>query len=126
MSAREAHALAVADRLLSRRRRERNDRQGPLSRRGGDRASRCFAPPPPAAQIGAAISADANSSRSTAHSVSRYSDEPVLWHGPETCDPVIVYQPRTWLITLGLPADPATFAPARDPPQAELAWEDPA
>jgi hypothetical protein len=33
---------------------------------------------------------------------------------------------RSLLITLGLPADPATFAPARDPPQAELAWEDPA
>lgn len=30
------------------------------------------------------------------------------------------------LVTLGLPAAPATFAPARDPPQAELAWEDPA
>ena len=30
------------------------------------------------------------------------------------------------LTALGLPAAPATFAPARDPPQAELDWEDPA
>jgi len=29
------------------------------------------------------------------------------------------------LIALGLPAEPATFAPARDPPQAELAWDEP-
>jgi hypothetical protein len=33
---------------------------------------------------------------------------------------------RSLLTTLGLPADPATFAPARDPPQPELAWADPA
>jgi len=30
------------------------------------------------------------------------------------------------LTALGLPAAPATFAPARDPPQAELDWEAPA
>ena len=30
------------------------------------------------------------------------------------------------LVTLGLPADPTTVAPARDPPQAELTWDDPA
>ncbi|HEX2689477.1 MAG TPA: transposase [Kofleriaceae bacterium] len=30
------------------------------------------------------------------------------------------------LVTLGLPAAPATFAPARAPPQTELAWDDPA
>jgi hypothetical protein len=30
------------------------------------------------------------------------------------------------LASLGLPAEPATFAPARDPPQAELAWDEPA
>jgi hypothetical protein len=35
-------------------------------------------------------------------------------------------QAQSLLVMLGLPADPATFAPARDPPQAELAWEDPA
>ena len=29
------------------------------------------------------------------------------------------------LIALGLPAEPATFAPARDPPQAELVWDEP-
>jgi hypothetical protein len=37
-----------------------------------------------------------------------------------------VARARGLLVTLGLPADPATFAPARDPPQAEFAWEDPA
>ena len=30
------------------------------------------------------------------------------------------------LVTLGLPAAPTTFAPARDPPQAEFDWDDPA
>ena len=30
------------------------------------------------------------------------------------------------LVALGLPAAPTTFAPARDPPQAEFAWDDPA
>ena len=33
---------------------------------------------------------------------------------------------RSLLTSLGLPAEPATFAPARAPPQAELAWHDPA
>jgi hypothetical protein len=33
---------------------------------------------------------------------------------------------RSQLTSLGLPAEPATFAPARAPPQAELAWYDPA
>jgi len=31
---------------------------------------------------------------------------------------------RTLLATLGLPAEPATFAPARDPPQTELSWDE--
>jgi hypothetical protein len=31
---------------------------------------------------------------------------------------------RSLLSALGLPGEPATFAPARDPPQAELAWND--
>jgi hypothetical protein len=31
---------------------------------------------------------------------------------------------RTLLVTLGLPAEPATFAPARDPPQTELSWDE--
>jgi hypothetical protein len=26
-----------------------------------------------------------------------YGDEPFLWRGPPTCDPLVVYQPRTWL-----------------------------
>lgn len=30
------------------------------------------------------------------------------------------------LTALGQPAEPAAFAPARDPPQAELAWDEPA
>jgi len=33
---------------------------------------------------------------------------------------------RSLLVALGLPAEPATFAPARDQPQAELAWDEPA
>jgi hypothetical protein len=33
---------------------------------------------------------------------------------------------RSLLTSLGLPAEPATFAPARASPQAELAWHDPA
>jgi Putative transposase len=32
---------------------------------------------------------------------------------------------RSLLTTIGLPAEPATFAPTRDPPQAELIWQDP-
>jgi len=31
---------------------------------------------------------------------------------------------RTLLATLGLPAEPATFAPARDPPQTKLSWDE--
>jgi hypothetical protein len=31
---------------------------------------------------------------------------------------------RTLLTALGLPNEPATFAPARDPPQVELAWDE--
>jgi putative transposase len=27
-----------------------------------------------------------------------YGDAPFLWRGPETYDPLIVYQPRTWLL----------------------------
>jgi hypothetical protein len=30
-----------------------------------------------------------------------------------------------FVTALGLPAQPAMFAPARDPPQAELAWDEP-
>jgi hypothetical protein len=33
---------------------------------------------------------------------------------------------RSVLRTPGLATEPASFAPARDPPQAELAWDDPA
>jgi putative transposase len=30
-----------------------------------------------------------------------YGDEPFLWRGPETYDPLIVYQPKTWLLREG-------------------------
>ena len=38
-------------------------------------------------------------------------------------DPTIA---RTLLVALDLPHEPSAFAPARDPPQAELEWDDPA
>jgi hypothetical protein len=31
---------------------------------------------------------------------------------------------RSLLVALALPHEPSAFAPARDPPQAELAWDD--
>jgi REP element-mobilizing transposase RayT len=30
-----------------------------------------------------------------------YGDEPFLWRGPATYDPLVVYQPRTWLLRAG-------------------------
>jgi REP element-mobilizing transposase RayT len=30
-----------------------------------------------------------------------YGDEPFLWRGPQTYDPLIVYQPKTWLLREG-------------------------
>ena len=30
-----------------------------------------------------------------------YGDEPFLWRGPPTYDPLVVYQPRTWLLREG-------------------------
>jgi len=30
-----------------------------------------------------------------------YGDEPFLWRGPDTYDPLVVYQPRTWLLRDG-------------------------
>ena len=30
-----------------------------------------------------------------------YSEEPYFWRGPETYDPLIVYQPTTWLLKEG-------------------------
>jgi hypothetical protein len=38
-------------------------------------------------------------------------------------DPTVA---RTLLLALDLPHEPSAFAPARDPPQVELAWDDPA
>jgi len=39
---------------------------------------------------------------------------------------VDIHLTRSVLTALGLAPEPATFVPARDPPQAELAWDDPA
>jgi REP element-mobilizing transposase RayT len=30
-----------------------------------------------------------------------YDEEPFLWRGPDTYDPLVVYQPRTWLLKTG-------------------------
>ena len=30
-----------------------------------------------------------------------YGDEPFLWRGPDTYDPLVTYQPRTWLLREG-------------------------
>jgi hypothetical protein len=30
-----------------------------------------------------------------------YGDEPFLWRGPKTYDPLVVYQPKTWLLREG-------------------------
>ena len=30
-----------------------------------------------------------------------YGDQPFLWRGPPTYDPLVVYQPRTWLLREG-------------------------
>jgi len=30
-----------------------------------------------------------------------YGDKPFMWRGPDTYDPLIVYQPRTWLLRAG-------------------------
>jgi REP element-mobilizing transposase RayT len=39
-----------------------------------------------------------------------YGDEPFLWRGPATYDPLIVYQPRTWLLRVGwAKAGPISF-----------------
>jgi REP element-mobilizing transposase RayT len=32
---------------------------------------------------------------------SEYGDEPLLWRGPDTYDPLLVYQPKTWLLREG-------------------------
>jgi hypothetical protein len=30
-----------------------------------------------------------------------YGEEPFLWRGPDTYDPLVVYQPKTWLLREG-------------------------
>jgi hypothetical protein len=41
------------------------------------------------------------SSAATFPGWAEYGDEAFLWRGPETYDPLIVYQPRTWLLKTG-------------------------
>jgi REP element-mobilizing transposase RayT len=41
------------------------------------------------------------SSAATFPGWAEYGEEPFLWRGPETYDPLIVYQPRTWLLKEG-------------------------
>jgi REP element-mobilizing transposase RayT len=41
------------------------------------------------------------SSAATFPGWAEYGDEAFLWRGPETYDPLIVYQPRTWLLKEG-------------------------
>ena len=44
---------------------------------------------------------DWSSSAATFPGWAEYGDEAFLWRGPETYDPLIVYQPRTWLLKEG-------------------------
>jgi len=39
-----------------------------------------------------------------------YEEEPFLWRGPDTYDPLIVYQPRTWLLREGWKQHGATIS----------------
>jgi len=41
------------------------------------------------------------STAATFPSWAEYGDEPFLWRGPPTYEPLIVYQPRTWLLREG-------------------------
>jgi hypothetical protein len=47
-----------------------------------------------------------------------YGDAPFLWRGPATYDPLIVYQPRTWLLREGWKK--AGGISCRDVPSARL------
>jgi hypothetical protein len=40
-----------------------------------------------------------------------YDDEAFLWRGPPTYDPLITYQPRTWLLREGLEDSWANLLP---------------
>jgi hypothetical protein len=48
-----------------------------------------------------------------------YGDEGLLWRGPDTYDPLIVWQPRTWLLRAGWRK--AGEISCRDVPGARLA-----
>jgi REP element-mobilizing transposase RayT len=47
-----------------------------------------------------------------------YDEEPFLWNGPETYDPLVVYQPRTWLLRDGWRRGGATIS-TREVPSAQ-------
>src|ERR1700704_1842265 len=47
-----------------------------------------------------------------------YEEEPFLWRGPETYDPLVVYQPRTWLLRDGWRKGGAPIS-TRDVPSAK-------
>jgi len=47
-----------------------------------------------------------------------YGDEPFMWRGPVTYDPLVVYQPRTWLLREGWKLHGATIS-YREVPSAK-------
>jgi REP element-mobilizing transposase RayT len=47
-----------------------------------------------------------------------YDEEPFLWRGVETYDPLVVYQPRTWLLREGWKMNGATIS-TREVPSAK-------
>jgi hypothetical protein len=47
-----------------------------------------------------------------------YEEEPFLWRGPQTYDPLVVYQPRTWLLRDGWRKAGAAIS-TRDVPSAK-------
>jgi hypothetical protein len=61
--------------------------------------------------------------RTIAHGSSEGVKLRILAQKAEAADTTLA---RSVLTALGLAVEPASFAPARDPPQAEFAWDDPA
>ena len=73
---RARHALSY---VLSNWRKHQEDRRAPMS----------------------AWTIDWFSSAATFPGWAEYGDEPFLWRGPPTYDPLVVYQPKTWLLREG-------------------------
>ena len=48
-----------------------------------------------------------------------YGDEPFLWRGPPTYDPLVVYQPRTWLLREGWRKSVSGSISCREVPSAK-------